>query len=434
MPNSISPTSQLGPVHLVPGVSKANALTYLYSAFAGVALTSFISVIMPYFLNANLKLPVEEQGQVAGDLVFYGEIVMLTMSGIMGAWSDKFGRRPVFVAGLIVLAIGYAALGFTMTLGVLIAVRVFTTFGITAVSVMVTAVQVDYPVEKSRGKLVGFAGIAIGIGQALLGVVLLVPNIFANAGYDEVMSGRLTVLCVTAFCIFTAIIVHIGLVGGKPPGVDDKPSTRELVANGLAAAKRNVRIALVYGCAFVGRADMVVVGTFYSLWLTQAGLAAGLSVDEAAKTAGLMFALVMVSALLWAPIMGWLNDRLNRTRVMAISLGLAAISYSLMGLIEDPLGFWIYAASVLLGIGQMSVTLASQTLLGQEAPKKARGSIVGTFNLFGAAGILFVTSVGGRVYDLISPSAPFVMVGMVNGLLFLGALWLLLGKNYSPQN
>ncbi len=425
MNSSSDAAARLGPVQLEPGVSSTNALTYLYSAFAGIALTSFVSVVMPYFLNANLKLPVEDQGRVAGDLVFYGEIVMLTMSGIIGAWSDQYGRRLVFIVGLVILAIGYVALGFTMTLAVLIAVRVFLTFGITAISVMVTAIQVDYPAEESRGKLVGFSGIAIGIGAALLGVVLQVPKMFADAGYSEVMAGRLTVFCIAAFCIVTAVIIRFGLVGGQPPGIKGKPSTRELVVEGIAAARRNPRIALVYACGFVGRADMVVVGTFYSLWLTQAGLSSGLSIDVAVKTAGLMFALVMTAALLWAPIMGWLNDRLDRTWVMAVSLGLAAIGYSLMGLIDDPLEFWIYPASVLLGIGQMSVTLGSQTLLGQESPATSRGSVVGTFNLFAAAGILFVTSIGGRVYDLIDPSAPFVMVGIANALLCLGAFWVM---------
>jgi MFS family permease len=147
--------------------------------------------------------------------------------------------------------------------------------------------------------------------------------------------------------------------------------------------------------------------------------------DVAARTAGSLFAMVMTAALLWAPVMGWLNDRLERTLAMAISLTIAAAGYSVMGLISDPLAGWIYPASILLGMGQMSVTLASQTLLGQEAPKKSRGAIVGTFTVFGAAGILFVTSIGGRIYDSIDPSAPFVLIGVANGLLALLAFWLI---------
>jgi MFS family permease len=425
-----SSTQRFGPIRLVEGVSKTNVLTYLYSAFAGVSLTSFVSIIMPYFLNVNLALPLEEQGQVAGDLVFYGEIVLLTMSGVMGAWSDQYGRRFIFIWGLLGLGVGYIALGFAATLAALIAVRVFLTFGITSISVMVTAIQVDYPADESRGKLVGFSGIAIGLGALMVGLLFLrLPSIFTNAGYTELLAGRYTVYAMAVFCLVSAVIIRFGLQGGQPPDVSGKPATRELLIEGIAAARRNPRIGLAYCCGFVGRADLVVVGTFYSLWVTQAGIEAGMGADVATRTAGELFALVMTAALIWAPVMGWLNDRYDRTFVMAVSLILAALGYSVMGLIENPLEGYIYPASVLLGIGQMSVTLASQTLLGQESPASSRGSVVGTFTICAAAGILFVTSVGGRIYDAIDPTAPFVLVGVLNGLLGLAAFRLLRKEN-----
>lgn len=421
--------ARLGPVRLAPGVSKSNSVAYLYSAFAGVTLASFISVFMPYILNVNLALPLAEQGRVAGDLVFYGEVVLLALSGIVGAWSDQHGRRRVFVVGLMIMAMGYVALGYAASLPVLIAVRVFLTVGITAITVMVTAIQVDYPAEESRGKLVGFSGIAIGIGAVLLGVFFArLPDIYTDVGYSELVAGRFTVFTMAGFALVTALIIRFGLVGGRPPHTQGKRPTRELVAEGIAAARRNPRLALTYACGFVGRADMVVVGTFYTLWVTQAGIAAGAGADVAARNGGVLFGLVMFSALLWAPVMGWLNDHFDRTITMALALALAAIGYSQMGLISDPLGGWIYPASVLLGIGQMSVTQASQTLLGQEAPPQTRGSVVGTFSIFGAAGILFVTSVGGRIYDAIGPAAPFVMVGVVNAMLALAGFWLVRSK------
>jgi MFS family permease len=291
---------------------------------------------------------------------------------------------------------------------------------------MVTVIQVDYPAEESRGKLVGFSGIAIGLGAVMIGVLFArLPNMFTGAGYSELMAGRLTVFCMAAFCVVTAIIIRFGLVSGKPPHVRGKLSTRALLLQGIAAARENPRIALAYCCGFVGRADLVVVGTFYSLWVTQAGIAAGMSVDVAARNGGMLFALVMTSALLWAPVFGWLNDRYNRTAVIACSLALAAVAYSALGFIRNPLVDWIYPGSVLLGIGQISVTLASQTLLGQEAPQTMRGAVVGTYSICGAAGIMFVTSVGGRIYDAIDPTAPFVLVGLSNALLAIVAFWLL---------
>ncbi len=147
-----------------------------------------------------------------------------------------------------------------------------------------------------------------------------------------------------------------------------------------------------------------------------------MSPDDAVRAAGGFFALAMSSALIWAPIAGFINDRLDRTRAMALAMLLCAIGYSVMGLISDPLGGWMYPAAILLGIGQMSAITASQTLIGQQASAVNRGSIIGMFSFFGAAGVMFITSVGGRIFDSISPAAPFVLVGFINLVLFIAAI------------
>jgi len=416
---------RFGPVELAPGVSRLNAWTFLFAAFACISLNSFFSIIMPYVLNVNIGLPMEEQGTVAGDLVFYGELVLITLSGFLGAWSDQYGRRIVLVLGLLVLGVGYFALGYASTVGQLIAIRMFATIGIASLTVMIMTVQVDYPRTESLGKMVGFTGIAIGIGAVMIGVLFTrLPDLYSGMGYGQLDASRLTMMTTAGCCFATAVILRFGLVGGPPPEVSEKQPLKLLLGEGVRAARLNPKLLLAYGCAFIGRADLVVVGTFYTLWLTQAGIASGLAADEAAKNAGAMFALVMTSALLWAPVMGWLNDRLNRTLVMTVALLLALSGYCAMGLLGDPLGSLLIPASILLGIGQISVTLASNTLVGQEASAEFRGAVMGTFSIFGAAGILFVTSVGGRMYDALGPAAPFIMIGAMNGALALLGFYL----------
>jgi MFS family permease len=82
----------------------------------------------------------------------------------------------------------------------------------------------------------------------------------------------------------------------------------------------------------------------------------------------LFFGLIQGTALLWAPIAGVINDRLDRVTATAAGLALAALGYGSIAIVEDPLGPLMYVCAILLGIGQMSVMLASQTLIGQEAP------------------------------------------------------------------
>lgn len=414
---------RLGPVRLEPGVSRVHASFYLYSAFMGVLLTTFISVIQPYVLITNLGLAADSYGTVAANMVFYGEILMLALSSLIGAWSDRFGRRAMFVIAVVILAIGYVFYGYVDSVSTLTAVRVFMSIGIAIINVMIGAIGVDYPDEASRGKLVAMAGIVIGFANILIGVVFLqMPSWFVGAGFDALAAGRGTLFVMAGLAILMAVLISFGLKGGRPEHAEARESVRQRIAIGLRAGRENARIALAYGCAFVARGDLVVVGTFFSLWLTKAGIDAGMPVDAAARNAGIFFALVMTCALLWAPVMGYLNDRLDRVVAMAFAMFVCAIAYIAMGLVPDPLGFWMYPACVLLGIAQISAITASQTLIGQEAPKAYRGSIVGTFSMCGAAGVLFITGIGGRLYDAVSPQAPFLLIGAVNAVLFGAAL------------
>ena len=99
----------------------------------------------------------------------------------------------------------------------------------------------------------------------------------------------------------------------------------------------------------------------------------------------------------------------------------ASASYITIGLVENPLGPGMYAAAAFMGIGEMSGILASQSLVGQVAGEKGRGAVIGVFSMFGAAGILLSTKIGGELFDAWRPSAPYIVVGIADGVLALFA-------------
>ena len=415
--------AKFGPVRLAPGIRPVHATTFMFAALLGICLTTFISTIQPYVLAVNLGLPSDQQGQVSGLALFAGECVLLLSSSFIGAYSDRIGRRGVFVGGLILLAAGYVLFGFVDSVTTLVAVRVFMSVGIAVVNVMISALMVDYPAEDSRGKLVAFAGISIGLGNILIGVVLLrLPEFYAVEGVSKLTAGRYTMFTMVALALLLAVVVRFGLKGGRPEKAAEHEPFRQRVAMGIRAGRENSRVLLAYFSAFVARGDLVVIGTFYALWLTQAGIQGGMEPDVAAAQAGMRFAMIMTAALIWAPVMGWLNDKLDRVYAMAIAMGLAAAGYISVAFVPDPFGIWMYPAGVLLGMGQISAVTASQTLIGQEAPPAYRGSVVGMFSMFGAAGILFISSVGGWIFDRIGPVAPFVLIGFANAMLLVASL------------
>jgi NADH:ubiquinone oxidoreductase subunit H len=77
----------------------------------------------------------------------------------------------------------------------------------------------------------------------------------------------------------------------------------------------------------------------------------------------------------------------------------------------------------MLGIGQASGILASQVLIGQEAPGAIRGAVIGMVGFFGALGILAISKFGGWAFDAWMPGGPFVIMAAANAVLLVFAIW-----------
>jgi len=425
--NKADSAKYFGPIELNPGITHLHVITFLLICFLGIPLTSFIGFIQPYVLTEQLQMPENIQGTVTGDLVFYSEFILLAGSVIAGILADTFGRRLVIIAGLITMLIGYLFFGLVENYWQLLILRLWFAAGIACISVMISTIMADIPSEHSRGKFVGLSSVFIGFGAIFLGLVLAkLPSYFSEIASKN-QAGIYTFYSLAGIAALLGITSLFG-VKKWPDNIATRPPISiaifiSQIKEGLYEGRKNLRVALAYGASFVSRGDLIVVGTFYSLWLKQEGLMQGISSEEAIKTAGLFFVVAQTAGLLWAPIAGILNDRLDRVMAMALSLIIASIGYGSMGLINNPLGHEMYVGAILLGIGQMGVMISCQTLIGQEAPRSTRASIMGIFTLFGALGILFISKVGGITYDLWKPS-PFVIVGAVNLSLFLFTLWL----------
>jgi MFS family permease len=254
----------------------------------------------------------------------------------------------------------------------------------------------------------------------MLSVFLLskLPSLYAAHGFGPVVAGRLTYWTATILCLLTALVCHFGLKREPQSVVARHQTLRQLMRDGGTAAA-NRRILLGYLVNFIARADIVVIGTYFSLHITQAGLDRGSSGADATAHAGTIAGVSQLAALLWAFVFLAFADRMNRVTVVIAALALAFVGYTWVGLTPDPLAPVIYAAAIMMGIGEMSAILSGQLLLGHEAPLAIRGSVFGLAGVFGSIGILFANVFGGWLYDVWTKTAPFFVIGACN-LLVLG--------------
>jgi MFS family permease len=413
----------IGPVQLAPSVRRLHGWTFLYAAFFSIGLVTFVSIGQAYILNEHLKIPVAEQGTISGDLVFWTEIVTLLFFLPTGILMDRLGRKPVYAAGFVIVAIAYGLYPLAASVFELTIYRMIYALGIVAVTSGLATVLVDYPAERSRGKLIAITGFLNGLGIVILNQFFGgLPHRLVSAGYSGTEAGFWTHAAIAATALCAAVVVAIGLKGGTPVKKEERLPINSLIASGIRHAK-NPRILLSYAAAFVARGDQSIIGTFVPLWGTTAGIAMGMDPADAVRKGTMIFIVSQAAALLWAPVIGVLMDRWNRVTGLVICMGLAAAGYLSLAMIGNPLDSWSIIFFVLLGIGQISSFLGAQSLIGQEAPKAERGSVIGVFNISGAIGILLITGIGGRLFDGISPKAPFLIVGAVNALVMLGGIY-----------
>jgi MFS family permease len=425
-------TYRIGPIHLAPTVLPRHGWTFLVAAFFSIGTMIFISIGQTYILNEHLGVPESTQGAISGNLVFLTEIVTLLLFLPAGILMDRIGRRGVYAAGFLVLALTYVLYPLAESVESLYLYRILYAIGVVAVAGGLSTVLADYPAERSRGKLVAIVGVLSGLGVVLISQGFgALPKVFSGAGFDGVTAGRLTHFIVAGLAVAVALLIFWGLKPGLPVRPQDRPSVRELVIGGFAHA-RNPRIALAYASAFIARGDQSVNAIFLVLWGTLAAKATGMESASAVMSGTLIFVMTQISALVWAPILGPVLDRIDRVTGLGICMALAALGNLSLLALADPLSSYGPIFFILLGIGQISVYLGGQSLIGQEAPVEQRGSVLGAFNVAGAIGILLITPVGGYLFDRIDPRAPFIVVGVINVLLIFASAYVRMKHASAP--
>ncbi len=102
---------------------------------------------------------------------------------------------------------------------------------------------------------------------------------------------------------------------------------------------------------------------------------------------------------------------------MMVALAIAGTGHLLFFWVADIRGISAMIVAGLVGAGEMSLVIAGQALLGQEAPAESRGAAIGIFGLCGSIGVLCINLAGGYLFDAISPRAPFILIGCIDAVI-----------------
>jgi MFS family permease len=383
--------------------TERRAATSLAGIFGLRMLGMFL--ILPVFALYAKTLPGGENHSLIGlTLGMYG----LTQAILMipfGMASDRFGRKPVILFGLILFALGsFYAAGAHDLWGVMIGRALQ---GAGAISAAVTALLADLTREEKRTQAMAMIGSTIGLAFAFslaAGPVFYhwigVPGMFALTG----------VLSLLALLVVQFVTPN--------PGKTAFHSDAEANPARLGDVLRNVELLRLNWGIFSLHAAQMALFIVIPFALVDGGL-------EASHHWQVYLPVMLGSLVLLVPVIiyGEKRGQLKKVFVFAIALMFAAQ----IGMSLSMHLFWGMVAALFAYFLAFNILEASlPSLVSKIAPPEAKGTAMGVYNTSQALGLFFGGAMGGWLSQNHGYAAVFAFCAGLMGI------WLLLAARMVP--
>jgi MFS family permease len=302
-------------------------------------------------------------------------------SPFVGGWSDRYGRKPFIIGGLLLYC--GAAIGYLLAeeLWQVIAVRAVSGGGTSLIFSVARAYLGEMTPEGEEGRWSGvFTSadiIGFGVGPLLAGVVR------QELGFDSVFVGM-------SVLMGTSALVVLAWLPPRMAGAADEGSTSALPRSPLGVVLRDrMVLALTLNWALV---SLSFGSTLSFLGVRLERLEVG------AALIGVVFALESVSSGISQPFLGMLADRVDRRLLNTIGLVALAALIASLGLTER---LWMVAI-IMLGVGAAGglAAVATSAMQVDVGRRVGMGTVIGVGSAGNGVGVLFGSLVGGLIVDL----------------------------------
>lgn len=347
---------------------------------AGAALASIFALrmlglflILPVFSIYAKDLPGGDDVALVGlALGAYG-LTQALLQIAYGIASDRFGRKPVIVAGLLLFIIGSFVAAFAGDIYGVIAGRVLQGAG--AISAAVTALAADLTRDQHLTKVMAMIGSSIGlvfalsmVGAPLLFAAIGMPGIFALTG----------VLAIVAVYVVLRVVPAAPAIPRRPswPSFVEVLSDRQLLRMNFG----------VFTLHLVQTAMWVLLPSM----LVHSG---GLPVAEHWKVylpAVLVSFVLMVPAIIAAEKHGRMKLVFNAAIAL---LCVVQIGFGFFGDGVYALGGWLMLFFVAFNV----LEATQPSLISRLAPPHAKGAALGVYNTTQSLGLFLGGVLGGAL-------------------------------------
>ena len=355
-------------------------------------------MIMPVFAIYAKTVPGGDNAAAVGLAIgIYG----LTQSLLYipyGWMSDRFGRKPVIIAGLVVFALGSAIAALAHDMTWIIIGRAIQGAG--AISSAITAFIADLTSEANRTKAMAMVGASIGVSFAV--AIVAAPVVFRWIG----MSGLFSAIGVLA-------VIAIGVVLWVVP---DAPTGPAAVRTPFSEVLHNTELWRLNFGVYVLHATQTALFVVLPHMLELAGLPVASHWEIYLPVMGLSFFL-MVPAIIVAE---------KRGKMKPVMIGaIALVLFGQIALAELPDMLWVIAAVLLVYFTGFNVLEASQpSMVSKLSPGLRKGAAMGVYNTLQALGLFSGGAIGGWLSKTEGPHAVFFAASALVLVWLLMASWM----------
>ena len=339
-------------------------------------------------------------------LVASFSVAQLLSAPLWGRFSDRYGRRPALLVGLVASAAAYVVFAYADSMWLLFASRIVQGAGGGTVGV-IQAYVADATRPQDRAKSLGWLSAATNLGVAI-GPVL---------GSQSLVLGRPAPgLLAAAFCLVNVIFASRYLteshdVAGaraattRPRGSGE--ALRRVLSHSAEPASRLIWIYAIAMGAFMGANAVLALFLERRFAVT-------------AQTIGYFFTYIgVLSVLTRAVILGRLVDWLGEVRLSRVGIVLLATGLATLPFTRDYVTLAIVVA--LLPLGTAFTFPCVTAMLSHVIPQHERGLFMGVQQTFGGITRSVFPVLFGLAFDHLGVGVPFWIGGaLVAGTLLLG--------------
>ncbi len=334
-------------------------------------------VILPVFAIYAEHLPGGNNLTLVGIAIGAYGLTQAMLQIPFGWWSDRYGRKPVIYAGLVLFALGSFVAAFGQHILVVIAGRVLQGMG--AISAAVMALAADLTRDQHRTKAMAMIGSTIGVTFAAslaaspwLNHVIGVPGIFAMTG----------LLALAAIIVVRRVIPDVP--EPAPPRSQHAASQFRRVLGDTQLLRLNFGIMALH-------AALMALFIAVPFALRSAGL-------DVASHWQVYLPVMLGSFVLMLPAVLGARKAGQMKAVFVGSVALLLAGYLAMPWLMGDV--WLIALFLLLFFTSFNVLEASlPSLISRMAPPDAKGTAIGVYSSIQFFGSFLGAAGGGFLYQ-----------------------------------